>query len=326
MVPKVPPGGQCLTGDECTSASAGCFNTALTCPGTCTPPALSGGACNGPNDPPCANALYCDTSAAPFTCKARLATGAPGCTGNPPCLNSDYCDTSASPPSCRAMLGVGASCNPSGTCDYTRNIYCDTASGKCVQGNNNATVGQSCAGYNNCADGLWCDFSVSLCAAPLPLGSTCTYSSACGDPGAGCIADSTAASAPKHCRLLRTEGASCQVGVSACQYGLYCIGSPAGATGVCQTLPTAVGALCGDLYGESVSCLQGWCNRALGATSGTCAATAATWAACTSGNECRSSGFGLSSAQCLDTTGSSHGAGLHCVPSCAQGGAQGSTN
>jgi hypothetical protein len=327
FIPLVGVGGACVTGEECTAASVGCFNPTLTCPGHCLALGTTAGVACGGWNPDCGDAFYCAVSVSGTspTCQATLGTGATGCsTGSPPCKASDYCDSVAVPSTCKPLGAAGAACTSNSQCDYRNAFYCNTTSGKCFAANYGATAGQSCAYPNRCASGLWCD-ATSICQAPLPLGAACSGDGACGRTGNGCVSDSTTVGALSHCRIRLAEGASCMIGVSGCQPGLYCSGSAAGAPGICARSPK-IGQACGTILGERVNCLDGWCDRpgTPQPLQGTCTAPYPAWATCT-GNECGTETLSFGGNQCTDVTGTSGGSGKKCVPSCIQGGTQGTT-
>jgi hypothetical protein len=272
-------------------------------------------------NPPCDDAFYCSVAASGTspTCQAALGTGATGCsTSAVPCKASDYCDVAATPTStCKPMGGAGAACTTDTQCDYQNDIYCNTTSGKCYLANISATAGQSCASPNRCADGLWCD-ATSTCRSPLPLGAACSGDSACGRTGNGCIADSTATGALSHCRIRLVEGASCVVGVRGCQPGLYCNGSATGGTGTCLRNPT-VGQACGTIFGERVSCLDGWCDRpgTPQPDQGICKTPLKAGSPCPNRNECGAETSKIDELSCLDVTGTALGSGYQCVARCS---------
>jgi hypothetical protein len=316
FIPLVGVGGICLSGLECTTASAGCYNPGLTCPGHCLAATTTIGAACGGLNPNCGDAFYCDTSFTMPICMGRLTDGS-ACAGSPPCLARSYCDTSSAAPTCRPVGSVGSACTSDTQCDYQNDIYCNTTSGKCYAANTSATAGQSCAYPNRCGSGLWCD-ATSTCQPPLPLGAACTGDSACGRTGHGCVADSAAAGALSHCRIRLVEGASCVVGVRGCQSGLYCNGSALGGTGSCLRSPT-VGQACGTIFGERVNCLDGWCDRpgTPPPDQGICKTPLKAGAACPTFNECNAEMSTVDELSCVDVTGTALGSGYQCVARCS---------
>jgi hypothetical protein len=326
FVPLVGPGGQCLSKQECTTASAGCYNPNLTCPGTCATAGAAGALCSTSTYsryPVCGSAFYCDTSTASPVCAPRVASGQPCPSGNSSsCAAGNYCTPAGALYQCVPQLILGAPCTGYSQCAEP-SLYCDPATSLCAPVNAAVPLGGTCDyQFVRCASGLWCDTSLPVykCAATLPLGALCSGDSACGSAGLSCVSDSPS-SATSHCRYRLAEGAACTVGVNGCQEGLYCNGAAAGGAGTCVRSPT-VGHACGTILGERVFCLDGWCDRpgTPQPLQGTCTAPYPAWSACT-GRECGAEILDIGGNQCTDVTGAPSGPGMKCVPSCAAAGA-----
>ena len=299
FVPKVQAGGHCVNDLECVASTAGCYNPDQACATSrCMNLGGAGARCLGGGiDPSCNDSNWCDYNSGPNpVCVARLAAGQP-CGSSAHCQTGTYCGLVLATYQCTPQRSRGAACTPGSDECLAPSLYCDSASSKCELVRTDASVGDSCAYPNRCADGLWSDFSGATCicrARSQAVGAPCTSSSACGAPGTRCISST--------CQYLAAEGASCTPGLDQCQDGLYCA---SGSSSRCARWPAQAGATCGTVSGEFISCGSGlYCNRPGGTPTGTCAPTVAPGAPCPTYDECGSDGFSFVRTQCQTPPGS----------------------
>jgi hypothetical protein len=318
FVPKVAPNGACYNDLECTAASSGCYNPDLTCPGHCLPPGGDGARCSD-IDPPCGSSSFCDATTTPATptCRPRAIAGA-ACSSTP-CVPGQYCalDLITSTYLCKKQLSINTSCAAGyGQCDDTQSLFCDPVTTTCrALPTTPSTVGGACGYPYQCATSLWCDYSPAspVCRAKVANLQPCTSGAACATPGASCVRDSVGGTTSS-CRLLLTDGATCTLGLNACQRGLYCKQGASSTTGACVPWPGLLGT-CGSISGESVSCAKGWCSTPASPPSApsTCQPMAAVGQPCPTYNECAGDGFGFERTRCMNVPGQ----GRICVAPCA---------
>lgn len=307
FVGQVPAGGTCYDQIECATGLT-CTRPAASgaCPGTCKAPGAPGARCLA-LDPPCDANSYCDTTPVVPTCAARA--GLNQACSTIPCAPQLAC-VQLTVLQCVAQGGLGAPCSSTAPCGD--GLYCDAnlLPATCKAISTTQAQGQRCAYPNTCGPGLFCDPS-QVCQAELAAGASC--------PGYGCQAPARCTAdvvggTVRHCALPLAEGQACSPGLQACQGGLYCAAGALPGAAACTRLP-GVGAQCGTLSGETVDCLDGWCN--LGSTTasvGTCAAFLAPGATCTRDAQCGGGGLGADGARCVSVVGSGQVCLAACLP------------
>lgn len=189
VTPASGHGQGCFSSSDCTDPNDGCGGTNV-CSMTCQSPGPLGAPC------PCNEGLRCDYTTS--TCANPLNVGEM-CQGfgSNECVASAICDTNSY--TCVSLPGAGSACYDSYYC--APSAYCDFSTTTCKP-----RVGQDQAcTYNNCAQGLWCNYN---------------------------------ATGGAKCAPLLGQGASCTVGDSSCQSGLTCRNNtcqaPGGVNAPCQ--------------------------------------------------------------------------------------------
>ncbi len=156
-------GAPCAYSLQC--ANGFCLIPANTFCGTCLAPLQSGDSCD-PNAQQCANGLVCGKVACPAsggTCPgaAQWQCVSPGAGVGEPCTNWAACawPIICDGTQCIQPPGLGASCDPTGLCDDTQNLYCAASSD---------AGGRTCDKATYVPAGMACDLSASqpqLCLA-----------------------------------------------------------------------------------------------------------------------------------------------------------------
>ncbi len=224
-----------------------------------------------------------------------------------PCFNA-VAPRVAAGGACYNRLGIEC---VAGFCDFTATTACTTG-GTCVT---SATLGQNCTSpmrcapglicgatnfcetrpttiilaaggncgalYTACADGLFCDSSVTprLCAARKIVGAACTSSN-------NCAASLRCDPVTSLCATQARVGEACVPARLACAGEAYC-----SAANTCVASP-GLGEVCTPVAGEMVFCQDSWCLPSTpSAVTRRCAPYAAPGAACSTSNQLQC-GFG----------------------------------
>jgi hypothetical protein len=184
--------GQC---DETKQPPLFC-DTAVTnaCQKVPTTPSSLGGSCDYPYQ--CADTLWCDYSATPSTCKAKVPVPQA-------CTRDNGCSTpgsacildapGAAQSHCRLLLTEGTACTP-GLNACQRGLWCSQGAGGAATCARQPLVGGTCGTilgeYVSCGQG-WCDRPGSptppqgICRASVAAGQPCPNYSECGNDGFG---------------------------------------------------------------------------------------------------------------------------------------------
>jgi hypothetical protein len=182
-------------GDDSQCSGGHCNIPELHTCGLCTTLAAAGASCNTDDD--CDYGLQC----AAGVCVAPVASGGACDASTHPCLPTLVCSSGT----CATPSAAGASCNPSATqdtCDELHGVFCDTATGKCIDGTF-AQAGGACGVVSGtltlCAaapgvtayecKGLSATSATGTCQAPAADGSTCNATT-----GAFCLPPSVCVS------------------------------------------------------------------------------------------------------------------------------------
>jgi hypothetical protein len=180
----LPPGGACLSNEECASGACDLSSCAAACcRGSCMPGMPSqiplGGTCTGAAGT-CVAGAFCDTSTTPFQCVPVLPAGSP-CTDPDSCAAGLACLGSTRV--CGALAGEGAPCMGEGTCDLLTD-FCDSTTSTCKP---RLGVGSDCDPNNDgCVGYGFCDQTTSKCVALGRVGEPCAVNIG---PGVGCLPD-----------------------------------------------------------------------------------------------------------------------------------------
>ena len=209
-------------------------------------------------------------------------------------------------------LKLDDSCTQDEDCADPTHLFClliASCTGTCQP---RPGLGQSCS-YGVCASGLICATDSGTCVPTSSEGQPCGGSQGVCDPWLVCDASGTCTKYAGHscaqgewfpcglfmrcegddagaktCAAFRKLGETCVPGAAECLNNTFC--SPADGGGIC-TEHARLGEACGPvLQGaeiiESNECMDGYCDRQLGALSGTCQPFRQLGEACLSDAEC----------------------------------------
>lgn len=279
LAARVPPGGACSLPDECTNAGYCRPAGPQSCGGTCAAPLAGGAACDALTD------VCSDGTCIGGVCRTTPTAGQPCASVGPSCATGLGCING----SCLASPGEGSACS---------------------------SPGQS----SGCADGLWCvglrDAGAGSCQKPAQSGGSCGRGDDGKPPCASrclrCAADAGV------CLAFGTQGAACGSTVD-CLPSLRCLagacefrprgGEPCTASGggsnqgdclwgdqTCaradggtagRCVPSArLGEGCGPDPALPSGCAEGYCQRPLSSTRGSCVAIPGNGEPCSSASGC----------------------------------------
>ena len=217
------------------------------------------------------------------------------------------CDLQCCPGSCNDPLAIGQPCGGNaGNCVPGARCAFVGSQQVCVSGD----AGTPCAGNDGCDRDLYCDTASSKCVAAGKLDAVCVGDSQCEQPLL-CVGDSLAATG--FCALADSAGKSCDGRCSGAS--LFCDQPDPAMLGTCKLLPHTAGddcsvsqqcqqplrcdnttKLCVAPVAEDGACkFGGECQRGLhctteidGSDAGTCQAPLPAGSTCTSSSHCES--------------------------------------
>jgi len=177
---SLPVAGASCSGEGSCFSGLFCVVSGSNTSGACQPAGMVGDVCQALtlSGSTCSPDLYCDATAAPAVCAARLSSGS-ACSSDAACSDGLACiglkldPTSlavTAPGRCAPLLDVGSTCDP--TADSTGCPFyqrCDAPTQKCVL---MGTAGDDCSTTGYCRDYLYCD-QTSKCAPALVAGAAC---------------------------------------------------------------------------------------------------------------------------------------------------------
>lgn len=242
----VPAGGACYDdatrlyvfgADEC---APGNYCRADACPGTCTPRAKIGEACNYGT---CVDGAYCKDEKCAATSALGAACTSDSCAKGLACAQVIPAEGSPAPGTCKAPSRPGDACSATDPC--TLGLGC--LDGKCT---GHVEMGQRCSDQVPCFGGFSCidrDGKGATCGAPLTAGAACTSTAQCA-VGDRCLPEGKGV-----CTAPPQAGEVCSA-LLGCAVGLVCTAGPdsrcvarAGAGQACP-LRYSAGGCQPDLY------------------------------------------------------------------------------
>lgn len=289
-------GGYCFPG-------AWCDRTA----NLCRAPQPAGSSCTSSSG--CDGNSYCDT--VQELCVALPTDGQPCRTGSPRCAESTWCDYSANPDICRAKLGAGMSCSSSDACLST--AFCDFSKSPAICELRRGQGG-SCTSLSQCQDGLRC--SQNLCVPLSAEGQPCRSASDC-QPNLTLSCDNVLRTCLHYERV--DAGAACSGNLRNCQDSYYsCKGEWVNLDGGVGTLGTCLPMALNDPCRSQGECpKESYCTGSY-SDAGVCAA-ASTGSPCSYPQNCPANHYCSSTQRCAaqaaqgQPCGTSYGGASPCL-------------